>query len=174
MRLPTGPNAHVFQNNGKDLIGLPGAGHSISRFRRIVFQHIPSQEVISNYVREVHRLLRPGALFKFQVQGDTSFETQPDDTWLGVPFSDEDAVAMAGNAASSRDTGTAPENSTSGSGSLSNPRIDSGSTERGAPPLLSRRWGLLQNFFFRRRTDGCGFSNWAMSSSISCFRTYSC
>ena len=38
-------------------------------FSVIVFQHIPSREIIENYVREVHRLLRPGALFKFQVQG---------------------------------------------------------------------------------------------------------
>ena len=41
-------------------------------FSTIVFQHIPSREVIYNYVREVHRLLRPGALFKFQVQGDAT------------------------------------------------------------------------------------------------------
>ena len=60
-----------------------------------MFQHIPSREVIYNYVREVHRLLRPGALFKFQVQGDATMETAPDDTWLGVPFSDADAVEMA-------------------------------------------------------------------------------
>ena len=59
-----------------------------------MFQHIPSREIIENYVREVHRLLRPGALFKFWVQGDTSTESTPDDTWLGVPFSDADAVAM--------------------------------------------------------------------------------
>ena len=31
-------------------------------FSTIVFQHIPSREVIYNYVREVNRLLRPGAL----------------------------------------------------------------------------------------------------------------
>ena len=61
----------------------------------IVFQHIPSLDVIYSYVRDVHRLLRPGALFKFQVQGAKEFETSPDDTWLGVPFSDEDAVRMA-------------------------------------------------------------------------------
>ena len=64
-------------------------------FSTIVFQHIPSYEVIESYVREVHRLLRPGALFKFQVQGDATLTTSPDDTWLGVPFSDEAAVAMA-------------------------------------------------------------------------------
>ena len=46
-----------------------------------MFQHIPSQEVIENYVREVHRLLRPGDLFKFQVQGTPGLDNAPDDTW---------------------------------------------------------------------------------------------
>jgi hypothetical protein len=43
----------------------------------------------------VRRLLRPGALFKFQVQGDSTLKTSPDDTWLGVPFSEQQAREMA-------------------------------------------------------------------------------
>lgn len=88
------PNANVYQNNGMDLSVVPGGDFDFA-FSTIVFQHIPSREVIENYVREVHRLLRPGALFKFQVQGDPTLQTDSDDTWLGVPFSDEQAVAMA-------------------------------------------------------------------------------
>lgn len=88
------PNVRLFQNNGKDLAVLGGVQFDFA-FSTIVFQHIPSREVIWNYVREVHRLLRPGALFKFQVQGDATMQTSPDDTWLGVPFSDEQAVEMA-------------------------------------------------------------------------------
>jgi cyclopropane fatty-acyl-phospholipid synthase-like methyltransferase len=88
------PNAFVYQNNGKDLSVLPPGPYDFA-FSTIVFQHIPSREVIYNYVREVHRLLRPGALFKFQVQGDATLRTAPDDTWLGVAFSDRDAVEMA-------------------------------------------------------------------------------
>jgi ubiquinone/menaquinone biosynthesis C-methylase UbiE len=88
------PNARVCQNNGKDLTVVPAAEFDFA-FSTIVFQHIPSRDVIETYVREVSRLLRPGALFKFQVQGDATIETNPEDTWLGVPFSDEDAVAMA-------------------------------------------------------------------------------
>lgn len=88
------PNAHVYQNNGTDLSVLPPGPYDFA-FSSIVFQHIPSREIIENYVRDVHRLLRPGALFKFQVQGDPSVETDPDDTWLGVAFTDEQAVAMA-------------------------------------------------------------------------------
>lgn len=89
------PNAHVYQNNGMDLAVIPrGEGFDFA-FSSIVFQHIPSREVIENYVAEVSRLLKPGRLFKFQVQGDASLETTPDDTWLGVGFSDEQAVQMA-------------------------------------------------------------------------------
>jgi SAM-dependent methyltransferase len=88
------PNAFVYQNNGMDLTVVPPGPYDFA-FTTIVFQHIPSREVIYNYVREVNRLLRPGALFKFQVQGDASLQTSPDDTWLGVPFSDADALEMA-------------------------------------------------------------------------------
>jgi len=88
------PNAFVYQNNGMDLTVLPQGPYDFA-FSTIVFQHIPSREVICSYVREVGRLLRPGALFKFQVQGDASLQTTPDDTWLGVPFSEKDAIEMA-------------------------------------------------------------------------------
>ena len=88
------PNAFVYQNSGKDLSVLPEREFDFA-FSSIVFQHIPSREVIENYVHEVHRLLRPGALFKFQVQGDSTLQTRPDDTWLGVPFSERQAVDMA-------------------------------------------------------------------------------
>lgn len=89
------PNAHVYQNNGTDLTIIPAGLTFDFAFSTIVFQHIPSREVIENYVREVHRLLRPGALFKFQVQGDPTLQTNPDDTWLGVPFSEQQAIEMA-------------------------------------------------------------------------------
>ena len=99
------PNAHVYQNNGCDLTVIPELEFDFA-FSFIVFQHIPSREVIENYVREVNRLLRPGALFKFQVQGCTEIQAgslmgkvrehlHSDDTWLGVPFSDAQAVEMA-------------------------------------------------------------------------------
>jgi cyclopropane fatty-acyl-phospholipid synthase-like methyltransferase len=88
------PHARAYQNNGMDLAIVPEENFDFA-FSTIVFQHIPSRDVIENYVREVSRLLRPGALFKFQVQGDTSIKTTEDDTWLGVAFSDDDVVAMA-------------------------------------------------------------------------------
>jgi ubiquinone/menaquinone biosynthesis C-methylase UbiE len=88
------PHAHVLQNNGKDLAVVGDLVFDFA-FSSIVFQHIPSRDIIENYVREVNRVLRSGGLFKFQVQGDATLSTSPEDTWLGVPFSDQQVVAMA-------------------------------------------------------------------------------
>lgn len=99
------PNAHIFRNNGRDLSVLRrrwwhrfGIGDKLSfdfAFSCLVFQHIPSRKVIDNYLSEVNRLLRPGALFKFQVQGDTEAEPDPDGSWIGHAFSSEDARKLA-------------------------------------------------------------------------------
>jgi SAM-dependent methyltransferase len=88
------PNVHIYQNNGRDLSVIPPLEFDFA-YSAIVFQHIPSREIIENYVREVGRLLRPGALFKFQVQGDVNVQSSPDETWVGVPYSDAQATAMA-------------------------------------------------------------------------------
>ena len=88
------PHVHIYQNNGCDLAVLPNLEYDFA-YSAIVFQHIASREIIENYVREVSRLLRPGALFKFQVQGATEMESPPGDTWLGVPYSPSQATAMA-------------------------------------------------------------------------------
>lgn len=88
------PNVRLYQNNGYDLSVLPEVPFDFA-YSAIVFQHIPSRDIIENYVREVHRLLRPGALFKFQVQGYVTVDTSPTDTWHGVAYSPEQATAMA-------------------------------------------------------------------------------
>jgi SAM-dependent methyltransferase len=88
------PQVHILQNNGKDL-GVLGRMRFDFVFSSIVFQHIPSKEVIESYVRAVRRRLRPGRLFKFQVQGGEALDNPPDDTWLGVTFSEREAREMA-------------------------------------------------------------------------------
>jgi len=89
------PNVHIFQNNGRDLRVLPPGIRFDFAFSTIVFQHIPSKQIIEGYLREVHRVLRPLRLFKFQVYGYTGIRGGPDDTWLGVPITEEEAVEMA-------------------------------------------------------------------------------
>lgn len=98
------PHAHVLQNNGKDLSVLRPSwlgrlrGHETPRFdfafSSLVFQHIPSRAIIENYVRDVHRLLRPGALFKFQVQGG-AVAAHSADSWVGWSFTPAEARDMA-------------------------------------------------------------------------------
>jgi SAM-dependent methyltransferase len=99
------PHARVFRNNGRDLsivrshwwqrFGIGGTLQFDFAFSCLVFQHIPSREVIYSYLAEVNRLLRPGALFKFQVQGYTKMEPDLDDSWIGQAFNSEDARQLA-------------------------------------------------------------------------------
>lgn len=88
------PNAFIYQNNGMDLSVIPCRAFDFA-FSCLVFQHIPSCEIIHSYVHSVYHLLRPGGLFKFQVQGDTNIESKPDDTWVGVALSEEQIVQIA-------------------------------------------------------------------------------
>ncbi len=89
------PGAYIYQNSGADLHVISGESRFDFAFSCLVFQHIPSREIVENYIREVHRLLRTGALFKFQVQGYISMNPKAEDTWEGVAFSDDDMIAMA-------------------------------------------------------------------------------
>jgi SAM-dependent methyltransferase len=97
------PNVRIFNNNGTDLKVV--ADHWWNRlgmgrvevdfaFSFMVFQHIPSRDVIENYVREVGRLLRPGGLFKFQVQGSPLVD-ETEGSWVGVSYTEADARALA-------------------------------------------------------------------------------
>ncbi len=87
-------NVHLYQNNGTDLSGLGDIRFDFA-FSFIVFQHVPDKAIIENYVHEVYRLLRPGGLFKFQVQGSSSASSEQNDTWLGVQIAGYEALAMA-------------------------------------------------------------------------------
>jgi SAM-dependent methyltransferase len=88
------PHVHISQNNGKDLEVLGNIRLDFA-FSSIVFQHIPSREVIESYVKAVRGRLRRGGLFKFQIQGGEAFDNPPDDTWLGVTFTEQEARDMA-------------------------------------------------------------------------------
>ena len=89
-------NVHLYQNSGTDLSVLGDLEFDFA-FSFIVFQHIPSRAIIESYVREVCRALRPGRLFKFQVQGSYWAAQAEQDTWLGAPISGSAAIKMAEN-----------------------------------------------------------------------------
>ena len=88
------PNVFLYQNNGMDLSVVPAGGFDFI-YSFIVFQHIPEKEVVESYVREAHRLLKPGRLFKFQVQGCPSRGRQEFDTWLGAYYTPDEIREMA-------------------------------------------------------------------------------
>ncbi len=87
-------NVTLVLGDGSTLACLPDAAFDFA-FSFIVFQHIPSREVISSYAKEVFRVLKPGALFKFQVQGSSLAAREVYDTWNGVPLSRFEAQRLA-------------------------------------------------------------------------------
>jgi SAM-dependent methyltransferase len=119
------PNVFLYQNNGMDLSVVPDRPFDFA-FSVIVFQHIPSRDVIERYFCEVARLLRPGALFKVDVQGRPEsqlplrwrltgkipltirkrflrpirrlFLPKQEPTWTGIMLTPEDAQALCDNA----------------------------------------------------------------------------
>ena len=100
-------NVALFLGDGATLPAIGDNTHDFA-FSFIVFQHIPSIEVIASYCREVHRVLKPGSLFKFQVQGAPWDSSAPRDTWNGVSITDEYARRLAA------DTGFSLEQSLGG------------------------------------------------------------
>lgn len=88
------PNVHLHVNDGMSL-KMFGANEFDFAFSAIVFQHIPRKRVIENYVREVARVLSPGCVFKFQVQGVSIAESEAD-TWVGVGFTEDEMRTLAG------------------------------------------------------------------------------
>ncbi|HKW98782.1 MAG TPA: class I SAM-dependent methyltransferase [Bryobacteraceae bacterium] len=87
-------NVTLIVGDGHSLAGLDSE-HFDFAFSFIVFQHIPSYDVIRSYCQEVFRVLKPGSLFKFQLQGDASLRPESLDTWLGIPVSEVDAYRLA-------------------------------------------------------------------------------
>ena len=86
-------NVKLEENSGTDL-ALFGDAEFDFVFSAIVFQHIPRKSIVENYVREAHRVLRPGSAFKCQFQGYPTPE-HITDTWRGVSFSEKDIVRIA-------------------------------------------------------------------------------
>jgi SAM-dependent methyltransferase len=63
-------------------------------FSYIVFQHIPEVAPIETYLREAARVLRPGGVFRFQVDGRWNPDRTDADTYDGVKLRREDVVRL--------------------------------------------------------------------------------
>jgi SAM-dependent methyltransferase len=60
-------NVQFHETSGQDLALFEDNSMDFC-FSYIVFQHIPSKDVIFNYVREAARVLKPGGIFHFQLK----------------------------------------------------------------------------------------------------------
>jgi SAM-dependent methyltransferase len=78
------PHAHLHATDGSSL-GMFADDSFDMVYSYAVFQHIPSKEVVLEYLRETHRVLKPGGIFRGQLNGlPESFPKY--DTWSGVRF----------------------------------------------------------------------------------------
>jgi SAM-dependent methyltransferase len=86
-------NVSLVLGDGATLSDVADQSHDFA-FSFIVFQHIPSTEVIASYCREVNRVLKPGSLFKLQVNGAFWEGREAPNTWEGVSFTEADALKL--------------------------------------------------------------------------------
>ena len=75
-------NAYVQATSGADLAALADVSFDFV-YSYAVFQHIPSREVVFSYLRETRRVLKPGGLVRFQLNG-LAESAAGYDTWHGV------------------------------------------------------------------------------------------
>ena len=90
-RLRDIPHAHLHTTDGATLPQFADESFDFI-YSYAVFQHIPSRDVVLEYMREVRRLLKPGGIFHGQFNGLPPAGVA--DTWGGVSFSAEDIHAF--------------------------------------------------------------------------------
>ena len=81
-RLRDTPNAHPHRGSGAGLELFPDHEFDFV-YSYAVFQHIPSRDVVFQYLREAFRVLRPGGVLRCQLNGLPPHARQYD-TWSGV------------------------------------------------------------------------------------------
>jgi ubiquinone/menaquinone biosynthesis C-methylase UbiE len=85
------PNAHPQVCDGARLTAF--ADKSIDFiYSYAVFQHIPSREVVLDYLREVRRVLKPGGFARLQFNGLPRNSDDRYTTWEGARFSAEEVL----------------------------------------------------------------------------------
>src|SRR4051812_7078808 len=92
-RLLDMPNAHPRHGSGTDLAMFPDDRFDFV-YSYAVFQHIPSREVVFNYLREARRVLRPGGVLRCQLNGLPPHAKQYD-TWSGVRITPDEIATLA-------------------------------------------------------------------------------
>jgi len=89
------PTAHVHTTDGASLALFPDDFFDFV-YSYAVFQHIPSREVVTEYFREIRRVLQPGGYARLQINGLSRGTDQAADalydTWAGARFSTTDIL----------------------------------------------------------------------------------
>jgi SAM-dependent methyltransferase len=90
------PHVSLFETNGLDFANLPDAHFDIV-FSAYVFQHVPDLAVTRALLSEAYRVLKPGGVLKFNVNGigTLGFEEIAHDTWVGAPFPESELRGWA-------------------------------------------------------------------------------
>jgi ubiquinone/menaquinone biosynthesis C-methylase UbiE len=89
-RLSGVPHAHVHATSGAELAQFGDESFDLV-YSYAVFQHIPSRDVVLQYLRETHRVLKPNGLVRMQFNGLPQ-DAPSYDTWAGVRFSAAELV----------------------------------------------------------------------------------
>jgi ubiquinone/menaquinone biosynthesis C-methylase UbiE len=87
---------HLYRGSGSDLAPLSSEYFDFV-YSYAVFQHIPSIPVVTNYLEEAIRVLKPGGVFCCQIRGapsPISATTGQSDTWTGCVYPAGDVVAL--------------------------------------------------------------------------------
>jgi len=92
-RLSRTPNAFPQVGSGSDLSLYP-TGKFDFVYSYAVFQHVPSRDVVFNYLREAFRVLKPGGFARCQLNGLPPHE-RPYDTWSGVRIAPTEIAEFA-------------------------------------------------------------------------------
>ena len=87
------PNAHPHATDGASLRQFADE-HFDFVYSYAVFQHIPSREVVFEYLRETQRVLKTGGLARFQFNGLPRVGDQFD-TWAGARVSSQEILEFA-------------------------------------------------------------------------------
>jgi SAM-dependent methyltransferase len=91
-RLRGTPNAHPHHNSGSDLKMFADGSFDFV-YSYAVFQHIPSREVVFDYLREARRVLKPEGVLRCQLNGLPK-DARRYDTWSGVRIAPEELAAL--------------------------------------------------------------------------------
>ncbi len=90
-RLRDVKNAHVHSGDGATLSQFADESFDFV-YSYAVFQHVPSRDVVLEYCREAHRVMKPGAILRAQFNGLPVASGY--DTWSGVRFTPEELIAF--------------------------------------------------------------------------------